>query len=251
MLSTIKNVILLTVLTQAYQTERYSKISNRIFYEELKVLPTHAFKDYDPSPMDREADILIEGANLTTIERAAFMNVKIPVIDIIHNEVESLTNEMFKNISVRELFLNNNQIKSIQIGTFNDVHPFDRDGVFILSLYGNRLTSIRRGVFNKLEINTLFLQDNLISFIQKRSFRDMPKLKHLDLSGNLLENVGTGIFQNLGDSVLLKLSKNKISFIHGNAFKDNTNLQLYLNHNEINITRKHFTNIADIAEFVV
>lgn len=251
MVSNFKNVILLTVLTQAYQTERHFKISNRIFYEEVKVLPTHAFRDYYPSPMDRETDILIEGANLSTIEPEAFLKVKVPIIDIVHNELESLTKGIFKNVSVRQLFLNNNKIKSIQIGTFDDVHPFERGGVFILSLYGNRLTSIRRGVFNKLEINMLFLQDNRISFIQKRSFKDMPRLKHMDLSGNFLETVGTGIFQNLGDSVLLKLAKNNISYINSNAFRENTNLQLYLNNNEVNITKKHFTNYEDIAEFVI
>lgn len=247
----IINVIFMSVLTQVYQNERYSKIGNRIYYEELTVLSTHAFKDYYIYSMDREADILIEGTNLTTIEPEAFLNVKINVIEIVHNELESLTKGMFMNVSVIQFFLNNNKIKSIEAGTFNDIHPYDRHGVFILTLYGNRLTSIRRGVFNKLQVNTLLLQDNRINFILKRSFKDMPKLKYLDLSGNLLETVGVGIFQNLGDSVTLKLSKNRINFIKSNAFNDNTNLQLYLSSNKINITKKYFTNYADITEFIV
>lgn len=251
MFSKVHTKIIILVLVVLTHSERsYSKISNRIYYEELKVLPKHAFKDY-PSITGWEVFILIEGANLTTIEPEAFLNVKIHSIDIIHNELENLTKGMFVNVSVRQFFLNDNKIKSVQAGTFDSVRPYERYGTFMLSLHGNRLESINRGVFNKLEINTLYLQDNLIKFIEKGSFEDLPRLKHLDLSGNLLETVDVGIFQNLGDNLKLKLTKNKIISVNPKAFEDNTNLQLYLDGNKVNISKEYFTNSPDVIKFVV
>lgn len=247
-------ILFFALVTLSHQEKSYSKVSNRISYEELTVLPKHAFKDY-PSPSGWEVSILIEGANLATIEPEAFVNVKIHSIDIIQNELKILTKGMFVNVSVRQLFLNDNKIKTVQAGTFDSIRPYDRYGSFMLSLHGNRLESINKGLFNNLEINTLYLQDNLIKFIEKGSFENLPRLERLDLSGNLLETVDVGIFHNLGDNrggnIYLKLTKNKINFVNSKAFEGNNNLQLYLDGNKVNITKEYFTNSQDVVKFVI
>lgn len=243
-------ILILVLVALSMQDDSYSKVSNRIFDEELKVLPTHAFKDY-PSSMGWETYILIQSTNLTTIEPEALLNVRLHNIDIIHNDLETLSTQMFVNVSVRGFFLNDNKIKSIQVGTFDGIHPYDTNGKFKLSLAGNRLKSINKGIFNNLKVNRLYLQDNLIDFIEKESFNYMPKLELLHLSGNLLETIDVGIFQNLGDDIYLSLEKNKISFVDPHAFENNTHLELHLNNNKVNVVKGYFTNSPDIIKFVV
>lgn len=247
-------IIIIALATLSQQEKSYSKVSNRISYEELKVLPKHAFKDY-PAPMGWEVSILIEGANLTTIEPEAFLNVKIHSIDITYNELETLTKGMFVNVSVRQLFINDNKIKTIEAGTFDSIRPYDRYGSFMLGLYKNRLESISKGWFNNLDINSLFLSDNRITFIEKGSFENMPSLERIDLAGNLLETIDEGIFNNLGDrrggDRYLKFAQNKINFVNSKAFEGNNNLHLYLDLNMVNITKEYFTNSEDIVQFVI
>lgn len=246
----IKYIVFFLVATPSLQDDSYSKVSNHIFADELKVLPTHAFKDY-PSSMGWETYILIQATNLTSIETEALFNVRLHNIDIIHNELETLTTKMFVNVSVRAFYLNDNKIKSIQVGTFDDVHPYDTNGAFKLSLAGNRLKSISKGIFNQLEVSRLYLQNNLIDFIEKGSFNYMPKLELLHLSNNLLQTVDVGIFQNLGDDIYLSLEKNKITFVDPHAFENNTNLELHLKYNKVDMVKGYFTNSPDIVKFVV
>lgn len=246
----ITTLIVLVIVTASIQEKIQQKIRNRVYYEKLEVLPKHAFKDYPP-PTSWEVNIIIEGTNLTTIEPEAFLNVKIHSIDIVHNDLGALTKGMFVNISVRLFFLNDNNITAVEPGTFDTIHPYDRHGSIMLSLHGNLLESIKRGIFNNLKLNTLYLQNNQIKFVEKGAFNNISGLKHLDLSNNLLETIGVGIFKNLGDSLYLKLTKNKIKFVNPKAFEYNTNMQLHLNANELNITKEYFSNAVDIVKIVI
>lgn len=237
------------VLSVALQDDNKSKVSHYIYQKELKALPTHTFKDYPQSTV-REKYIIIDGSNLTTIEPEAFMNVRLHDINIIHNELETLSKGMFVNISVRTFLLNDNKIKSIEVGNFDDVHPYDRDGAFILSLAGNRLKTIEKGIFNNLKMSGLFLQDNRIYSIEKGSFNDMPRLEFLLLSNNRLDTVDVGIFQNLGNNIHLELMKNRITYINSEAFENNTNIKIYLSGNLFQLKKDYFTNSRDIIKLV-
>lgn len=246
----IKNIIFMTVIITSLQDGSSSKVSYHIKFQEFKILPTHAFKDY-PSPKDWETFIYIQATNLTTIEPEAFLNVTIDRIDITDNELDTLTMGMFVNVSLRYFYLNDNKIKSIQPGTFNGIHPYVENGSFTLSIYGNKLKSINKGIFNGLDIDTLYLQRNQIDFIEKEAFNYMPKLEYLDLSRNLLDTIGVGIFQNLGDSIRIQLNGNKIEFVDSRAFENNTYLQINLKNNKVDMVKGYFSNSDDILKFVI
>lgn len=245
----IKTYIIIVFVPLTIQDDSYSKVNHDIFYKELLVLPTHAFKDF-PSPMGWESYIRIQSSNLSTIEPEALKNVRVHDVDIAHNELDVLKMGMFVNVSLRTFFLDNNKIKSIQTGTFDDIHPYDDNGAFKLSLATNRLESISKGIFNLLKVNTLYLQKNLIKFIEKGSFNNMPKLKRLCVANNMLETIDIGIFQNLGDNIYLELENNKITFVDKHAFENNTQLHLYLKGNQVDMIKAYFTN-SNIVKFVV
>lgn len=251
MLIVLKNIFIFVFITAIIQDGSSSKVSNYIYNEELKVLPAHAFKDYPSSTIGGESYILIQGSNLSKLEPEAFLNVFIETIDLACNDLKMLAKGIFVNVKVRNFYLNDNKIKTIQAGTFDDVYPYQQNGAFSLSLAGNRIKSIKKGIFKNLKIDRLFLQDNFINSIEKGSFEDMPKLKMLLLSNNLLDTISVGVFQNLGNNIHLKLTKNKIAFVSSKAFENNTNLHLYLDENKVNLRKEHFTNYRYIAEFVV
>lgn len=241
--------ILFVVAQITTEDDSYSKVKHKIFDEELIVLPTHAFKDY-PSPMGWENYILIQSANLSTIEPEALLNVRVHRVDISYNNVEVLQMGMFVNISLRNFYLDNNKIKSIQIGTFDSIQPYDTNSGFILSLVGNRLESISKGIFNNVKIKDLSLQKNLITSIEKGSFNYMPKLEYLNLNENLLETIDVGIFQDLGSNLHIWLEDNKITFVDKRAFENNTQLHLYLKRkNKVDMIKGYFTNSPDIIKF--
>lgn len=247
---TSKIILFSIVVVVSFQDDSNSKVSNRILFEELKVLPTHAFKDY-PSPMGWENSILIQGTNLSTIEPEAFLNVRVHDLDVIHNPLEVLSTQMFVNVSVRSLALNDNNIKSIQFGTFDKIYPYDKGSSFKLYLYGNRLESISRGLFNGLDIVDLYLQKNLIKSIEQGAFNHMPKLEFIHLAENRLETIGVGLFQNLGDDIHLILRNNKISFVDSGAFVNTTHLILNLKGNNVDMIKGYFDNSPDIIKFTV
>lgn len=248
----VENQIIVTVLlfTVSIQDVHNSKHRMTIRDEEFLVLPTHAFKDY-PSFWEWEQFIDISSTNLSTIEPEAFLNVSIDRIDITYNPLEVLQMGMFVNVYLRCFYLNNNKIKSIQIGTFDKIFPYVKDGSYILSLEGNRLQSISKGVFNNLEVEDLYLQRNLIKSIEKGSFDHMPKLEFLYLKGNLLETIDAGIFQNLGNTLRIFLNDNNISYVNPQAFENYTELQLNLKGNNVHMTKGYFTNSRDIVKFVI
>lgn len=61
------------------------------------------------------------------------------------------------------------------------------------------MKSIKKGIFNNLNIDKLFLQDNFINSNENGSFEGMSKLKILLLSSNVLDIIGVVAFKNLGN----------------------------------------------------
>jgi len=120
--------------------------------------------------------------------------------------LQTLTQEIFKNMPLQVLRLNNNKISNLPKGVF--------DG----------LSTLR----------TLHLDTNLISSLLPKTFSSMVNLQHLDMSGNKLTKVSSKAFKGLRNLVMLSLGGNQLKTIPSGLFKDLTGLQhLSLNFNQI------------------
>ncbi|RZC38497.1 LRR 8 domain containing protein [Asbolus verrucosus] len=78
------------------------------------------------------------------------------------------------------------------------------------------------------------MTSNGIRKIEPGAFRNVPKLQHLNLSGNLLEEIGDGVFTNLSLR-MLDLANNKIYKLGEKAFNNMSLTYLSLDNNKISI----------------
>ena len=81
------------------------------------------------------------------------------------------------------------------------------------------------GFFDKnINMEVLRLQCNNLTYIPKRIFDNLVKLKDLNLSHNKISSLPGGIFDNLVNLTLVYLTDNILTFLSENVFDNNTSL---------------------------
>lgn len=131
---------------------------------------------------------------------------------------------------LQDLYLQNNQISSIQDGglagltnlrrlelsgnQLTDVDRRDFAGLTKLQhleLWGNEITSIESGTFAELaDLQNLFMYDNQLANIESDDFVGLSNLKKLNLSGNRIESIESGAFAGMTRLERLNLLGNPI-----------------------------------------
>jgi len=134
----------------------------------------------------------------------------------------TLTQEIFKNMKMQVLRLNNNKIETLPKAVF--------DG----------LSTLR----------TLHLDTNLISSLLPKTFSSLLNLQHLDMSGNKLTKVPSKAFKGLRNLVMLSLGGNQLKTLPSGLFKDLSGLQhLSLNFNQIDkLPSNAFWGLANVQK---
>ena len=80
-----------------------------------------------------------------------------------------------------------NNLESIQANALNLVE---------IQLYANRLKKLSYKSFERLfNLETLFLNDNSICFIEENAFNYLHSLKEIHLSRNKIEQINRGLFE--------------------------------------------------------
>ena len=97
-----------------------------------------------------------------------------------YNNVRVVEREMFKNVrGLMTLSLRSNHLKKINGDSFVDIRPSAID------LECNSLEHIPLGLFyRQTYLQILYLNNNLIKFIDNLAFRDLASLAEIDLSCN-------------------------------------------------------------------
>ncbi|KAG5669790.1 hypothetical protein PVAND_000083 [Polypedilum vanderplanki] len=87
-----------------------------------------------------------------------------------------------------------------------------------------------------------------ISKIRKENLKNLNKLRFLDLTGNKIETIEAGSFDDLVELISLGMSNNKIKNLHENLFKNLVKLEeLYLQDNQISLFKpKQFENLKNL-----
>lgn len=184
-------------------------------------------------------ELHLEFNNILTIHPKAFSPLKsLRILHLSDNRDLQVTGEVFSNLRVLVFltminnkkqfnFQHTENITSAQVDfSLCDIEDID-------SLY----------VFNIKGVVSLNLSRNLIGFIDKKSFKAMPKLKQIDLSFNLIKTIEPGSFINTNNVALLNLHRNQLSYFQHGVFQGLTNLlTLNLSNNvihEFNINLLH------------
>lgn len=213
-----------------------------------KVLKRHTY--YNTT----EYEVFLLGDNILEIELEAFKNVELYTLYIQGNPLEKIRKGVFVNVWTNEMYIFGNNISTIEPGSFQDIHSWEENGIFRLSLSYNKLEAITKGIFNKTKFRSLLLNSNKIKYIEPGSFEGMPHLLEIELAGNLLERIDTGVFQALvAPSFWIRLifQSNKITFVDPYAFENTTLYTLDLRENKlVTLSPKYFKRTS-IGTFLV
>lgn len=148
------------------------------------------------------------------------------------NLIEDIEENAFEKTKLRELYLVNNQLESLN---FVSTLP---ETLMALVMSENRLTSIPDGVFAKLSrLVYLYLDGNQIKVLQNDAFRGLVSLHKLMLMKNRVTTIEPIAFKDLTALRVLDLSDNSINDLQNGTFVELTALkELILSWNKITET---------------
>lgn len=116
---------------------------------------------------------------------------------------------------VEKLYLNHNDINDVDVDAFKHLQELK-----VLSLRGNKLTSITAGMFNGLgKLKTIYLNYNEITDIGPSSFKDLKNLDYLDLHGNAVSTIDENAFVGLTRLRTLDMHNNAMVSLPDKIFR--------------------------------
>ncbi|XP_037940376.1 toll-like receptor Tollo [Teleopsis dalmanni] len=190
-------------------------------------------------------------------DRAFEALFSLSVLDLSDNHLTSLPPELFAETKLmKELYVKNNSINILAPGLFNHLHelrlldlsmnslnsqwvnPETFIGLrqlILLDLSYNRINKLESNIFQSLlSLETLKLQNNYISNIDRKSFLNLKNLRTLILSNNRISLIEDFTFHGLFGLLVLSLDYNLISEIDLQSFKNCSAIQdLHLNSNKL------------------
>lgn len=175
--------------------------------------------------------------------------------NISHSGIQIITENAFSELgNVQYIYLQDNKIRNVSRGAFYGLRQ-----VYELHLEKNVLHSLSVGFLEGLEVNTVFLGDNLIeelpndvfqgslgtlvidlprnkiTHLNVNSFNHLDGLEYLDLSQNHLCSLPLGVFKHLEALKELNLANNKLKSLNTGSFSGLKSLmKLNLSSNGIN-----------------
>ncbi|XP_029165682.1 toll-like receptor Tollo [Nylanderia fulva] len=231
----------------------FSKFSRLLYLNlddnEIKTLQSDVFQG-----LESLRSLMLTSNNITTIEFSAFRGLTaLERLDLHRNSIRDLQEATFaeltalKNLnlaynniakatfadlpsSVDSLLLDYNEIDVLEEGNFVRVPKV------ILSLTGNRITSIKRGAFNLPVLKDLNLSQNLLTTIEGDSYEGLNQLRRLWLSENKISEIRKGACKNLGSLYILDIARNPFQKLENGALHGlNTGLgtSLYIYENNV------------------
>jgi Leucine-rich repeat (LRR) protein len=139
---------------------------------------------------------------------------KVTSLRIENCKIKELKANSFESmLSLRELFLNNDEIENIHPNSFAGLNS----SLISLELISNRLKIITKEVFQNLQnLQYLNLNINEIEEMETDSFSSLNSLKGIKLEGNRLKSLRYGSFKNLTRLEIFHMRENEISIIEMN-----------------------------------
>ena len=237
----------------------------------------HAYPHEIPGhlkPLVKLSSIDIDNLNISSIDSNYFKyNTNLWSINLRYNNISSLDNRTFYGLNrLRGIDLAYNSLTKISSGTFinpylsvyitdnliSEIEPasFRGNPEAIVNLNNNKLTKILPGTFYNMFVS-LSLSNNQITEIENTTFEGVSSIRYLDLSGNKIEKIAPGSFNDIALNELdlsgnylteikntmlagqnqlgkIKLTYNKLSTIESGAFANLPNLRfVFLDYNQL------------------
>uniref|UniRef100_A0AC34R118 Uncharacterized protein n=1 Tax=Panagrolaimus sp. JU765 TaxID=591449 RepID=A0AC34R118_9BILA len=172
-------------------------------------------------------------------------SLKLKHLDLSDNQINELAKFSFMNLpELKELRLHSNMLGSLSPLAFMNVPQLNR-----LSLRNNLITKIEQGALQTFkEIEVVDLGYNNILKIP--SFKDMAKLKQVNLTSNRIRRIETMTFSSNPALQAVNIENNEISLIARNSFDglDQLTLLLLGNNSLSSIERGTFDGMRNLQQ---
>lgn len=159
--------------------------------------------------------------NIVNIHPKAFSSlISLRILNLSDNRDLEITGDIISNLRVLVLLTISNNKKSFNFQhtentTIEQVDLSLSDIGDLASLY----------VFNIKGVVSLNLSKNMITYIDRKSFKAMPQLRQLDISFNLIKSIEPGSFINTENVAILNLHGNQLTEFQHGVFQGLTGLQ--------------------------
>ena len=163
------------------------------------------------------------------------------------NEVATIHSDAFKGLNLWTLRLDGNNLASLPSDVFDEM-PRVAD----LRLYGNQLTHIEPGTFDKqTNLRNLYLDRNRLRSIDANIFQNLTRLAFLRLDNNQISEIHADAFANSPQLSTLLMNDNRLTQLPPTIFRETPNLRLlWLYDNQLSeIGANVFRGLANVTDF--
>ncbi|CAH3017812.1 unnamed protein product [Porites evermanni] len=210
------------------------------------------------------------GNILKNIGSRAFDNMNVDLIELNDMELTTLVSETFKNVTSKNLRLQNNKIVTFQETPFLRVTvsqslQLDNNAIQAITgkLFGdsgssvgnlnfsnNQIQSIHDDALRGVTLDEIELVNNKLPIFPSKPLEGKSSLISLNLTNNEIETIQLGSLDTLTGLQTLRLRQNNITLLGTNLFQHQTNLRtLNLKQNLIaEVQNGAFNNLASIQE---
>ncbi|XP_063931396.1 leucine-rich repeat-containing protein 15-like [Zophobas morio] len=213
---------------------------NSIHFLSLTSSKLRTIKEYAFSKFKSLRVLNLRNNSITDLDPKSFTNLKrIAQVDLSHNNVRILINNMFEELpnlnllnlnfntiyylqpdafkglsNLRHLSLNNNQIEKLDGFIFKHL-----PNLLLLYLENNNILEIDSFAFANLgSLNSLYLNNNQIRFLTQYNFKPLTNLADLQLRGNSLTEIQISAFNGLTRLKHLYLGNNRLRTVKRYGF---------------------------------
>ncbi|XP_041981514.1 chaoptin [Aricia agestis] len=187
---------------QMFQAVKYAELIN-LAENNITLIDKQAFTDL------YLAVVNVSHNQLTTIEGGAFVNCNnMSLLDLSHNRLATIPRAAFdENTYATEFRLSYNEFTDL-----GQIPIHNMTGLKVLNASHNRITTIPKNAFPKLyELHTVDVSHNELTDIFNSVFQTLFSLRYLNLSHNALEHIKPATFGTIYTILELDLSHNKLS----------------------------------------
>ncbi|XP_031721676.1 leucine-rich repeats and immunoglobulin-like domains protein 3 isoform X2 [Anarrhichthys ocellatus] len=155
-------------------------------------------------------------------------------LDLSNNNIVEVKASSFPALPLKNLFLNNNRISSLETGCFTNLSS----SLQVLRLNRNRISTIPAKLFQLPNLQHLELSRNRVRRVEGLTFHGLHALRSLKMQRNGLSRLMDGAFWGLGNMEVLQLDYNNLTEVSkGWLYGLLTLQQLHLGHNAISRIR--------------
>lgn len=185
-------------------------IEVRIKDQDLTVINKQAFNG-----IDTLENIYITNNNIHFIMNEAFWNLtNLVLVDMSENQLVTLVEDTFKNLSVKHLTFIHNEIFEIEPKSFRNLNRLNS-----VNFKRNQLTQWDSKWFdNTPNLFTINLDENHIQTLEAHTFKAIPSLRNISFRKNKLKVLDSKTFSGIYSLDILDLAENQINSLHPNLF---------------------------------